>query len=82
MSLTYEARVTAGVNALLDAIKIEDLPIKTLTRNALQNVGINTFGELRARSAGELMRIPMFGPKAYKEVLTIFHAVEDAGRRR
>jgi DNA-directed RNA polymerase alpha subunit len=82
MSHTNEDQVTAGVHALLDAIKIEDLPIKTLTRNALQNVGIKTFGDLRKKSEFELKRIPMFGRKAHEDVLMIFRAIEDAGRRR
>ena len=55
-------------------ILIEELELGVRSYNCLKRAGIQTVGDLVAKSEGELNAIPNFGKKSIDEVIETLHA--------
>ncbi len=64
---------TRAPNAM-DDILIEELELGVRSYNCLKRAGIQTVGDLVAKSEGELNAIPNFGKKSIDEVIETLHA--------
>ena len=62
------ARLVGGGRRDEDDIPIDDLDLPTYIHSVLSRVGIETVGELAARTPGELLAVPGFGQKSLEEV--------------
>ena len=51
-----------------DDVPIRDMWLSARTTNCLINMGVDTVGDVRRRSARELLREPNFGPRSLGEV--------------
>jgi DNA-directed RNA polymerase subunit alpha len=58
----------------MDDILIEELELGVRSYNCLKRAGIQTVGDLVAKSEGELNAIPNFGKKSIDEVIETLHA--------
>jgi DNA-directed RNA polymerase subunit alpha len=58
----------------MDEILIEELELGVRSYNCLKRAGIQTVGDLVAKSEGELNAIPNFGKKSIDEVIETLHA--------
>ena len=64
---------TRAPNAM-DDILIEELELGVRSYNCLKRAGIQTVGDLVAKTEGELNAIPNFGKKSIDEVIETLHA--------
>ena len=58
----------------MDDILIEELELGVRSYNCLKRAGIQTVGDLVAKTEGELNAIPNFGKKSIDEVIETLHA--------
>jgi|GEM_PF-5533806 len=50
-------------------VRVEDLGLSTRTRNVLKGAGVRTVRDLTKRSYADLMQIPGFGQRSFREVV-------------
>ena len=70
-----EADETMQKNSKFD-VAIEDLDFSVRTYNCLKRAGINTIGDLVARSEDEMMKVRNLGKKSLEEVIEKLHDME------
>jgi DNA-directed RNA polymerase subunit alpha len=58
----------SGKNHILDTV-IEDLDFSVRTYNCLKRAGINSIGDLVARSEDDMMKVRNLGKKSLEEVI-------------
>ena len=75
-SLSFqETDETTQKNSKFD-VAIEDLDFSVRTYNCLKRAGINTIGDLVARSEDEMMKVRNLGKKSLEEVIEKLHDME------
>ena len=75
-SLSFqESDETTQKNSKFD-VAIEDLDFSVRTYNCLKRAGINTIGDLVARSEDEMMKVRNLGKKSLEEVIEKLHDME------
>ncbi len=77
-----EAAEEAGAAGGGDDRLIEELEIGVRAYNCLKRAGVQTIGDLQAKSESELKAIPNFGERSIEEVIEAMHGLGLASTRR
>jgi len=70
-----EAAEEAGAAGGGDDRLIEELEIGVRAYNCLKRAGVQTIGDLQAKSESELKAIPNFGERSIEEVIEAMHGL-------